>query len=60
MNPLEDLLQAYLDANGYEDYRVVIEIPKREIDNSEQDPNKAELVKDLSDMIDDMWGGESA
>jgi len=43
-NPFEELLQVYLDANGYEGYRVVIEIPEPEIDNTEQDLKKAELM----------------
>jgi len=43
-NPFEELLQVYLDANGYEGYKVVIEIPEPEIDNTEQDLKKAELM----------------
>lgn len=39
-NPYEELLQPYLDANGYEGYRVVIEIPEPEIDNTKTDLDK--------------------
>ena len=39
-NPFEELLQIYLDANGYEGYRVEIEIPEPEIDNTKQDLDK--------------------
>lgn len=43
-NPFEELLQIYLEANGYEGYRVEIEIPEPEIDNTEMDLKKAEIA----------------
>lgn len=39
-NPYEELLQTYLDVNGYEGYRVEIEIPAPEIDTTDTDLTK--------------------
>lgn len=43
-NAFEELLQVYLDANGYEGYTVSIEIPEPEIDTTEIDMKKAEIA----------------
>ena len=43
-NPFEELLQIYLDVNGYEGFSVEIEIPEPEIDNTEQDLKKADAM----------------
>lgn len=50
-NPFEELLQVYLDANGYEGYRVVIEIPEPEIDNTELDLKRAEIALKRPDKV---------
>lgn len=50
-NPFEELLQIYLDANGYEGYRVEIEIPEPEIDTTELDLKRAELAKNHPDRV---------
>lgn len=50
-NPFEELLQIYLDANGYEGYRVVIEIPEPEIDTTELDLKKAEVAKNFPGAV---------
>jgi len=50
-NPYEELLQPYLDANGYEGYRVVIEIPEPEIDNTELDLKRAEIALKRPDKV---------
>jgi hypothetical protein len=43
-NAFEELLQPYLDANGYEGYSIDIEIPEPEIDTSELDRQRAETA----------------
>lgn len=43
-NPFEELLQPYLDANGYEGYRIEIEIPEPEIDKTEQNLKIADIM----------------
>ena len=51
---LEEILQSHLDTNGCKGYRVLIDISGPCIQDTE-----TEEMKELSDMIDDMWGSDS-
>lgn len=50
-NAFEELMQVYLDANGYEGYTVRIEIPEPEIDTTELDLKRAEIAKNHPDRV---------